>query len=66
MKKHGAAVIGLAMGDSGIPETPEERLEVAKKILARAQDHGIDSADVIIDPRVLPVGASPNAGAGSW
>lgn len=35
---------------------------MAKKILARAQDHGIDSADVIIDPLVLPVGASPNAG----
>jgi len=62
VKKHGAAVIGLAMDESGIPETPELRLKVAKKILERAQDHGISAEDVIIDPLVLPVGASPNAG----
>jgi len=61
VKKHNAAVIGLAMDDDGIPETPEKRLEVAKKILGRAQDHGIDPADVVIDPLVLPVGASPKA-----
>lgn len=61
VKKHGAAVIGLAMDDDGIPETPEKRLEVAKKILNRAQDHGIDPDDVVIDPLVLPVGASPKA-----
>jgi len=62
VKKHGAAVIGLAMDESGIPETAEMRLRVAKKILDRAQDHGIDPADVVIDPLVLPVGASPKAG----
>jgi 5-methyltetrahydrofolate--homocysteine methyltransferase len=61
VKKHGAAVIGLAMDDSGIPETPELRFQVAKKILDRARDHGIEPADVVIDPLVLPVGASPNA-----
>ena len=62
VKKHGAAVIGLAMDEAGIPETPEKRFQVAKKILERAQDHGIDVADVVIDPLVLPVGASPKAG----
>lgn len=62
VKKHGAAVIGLAMDESGIPETPELRVQVARKILDRARDHGIDPADVVIDPLVLPVGASPKAG----
>lgn len=62
VKKHGAAVIGLAMDESGIPEHPHQRLEVAKKILERAQDHGIAAADVVIDPLVLPVGASPTSG----
>jgi 5-methyltetrahydrofolate--homocysteine methyltransferase len=61
VKKHDAAVIGLAMDDNGIPETPEKRFEVAKKIVNRAQDHRIDPADVVIDPLVLPVGASPKA-----
>lgn len=62
VKKHGAAVIGLVMDESGIPETPDLRLQVAKKILERAQDHGISPEDVVIDPLVLPVGASPMAG----
>jgi 5-methyltetrahydrofolate--homocysteine methyltransferase len=62
VKKHGAAVIALTMDDEGIPKTPERRFQVARKILARAQDHGIPAADVLIDPLVLPVGASPDAG----
>lgn len=62
VKKHGAAVIGLTMDEAGIPETPEQRLAVARRILSRAQDHGISAADVLIDPLVLPVGASPKAG----
>jgi 5-methyltetrahydrofolate--homocysteine methyltransferase len=62
VKKHGAAVIGLAIDESGIPETPDLRLQVAKRIVNRAQDHGVDPADVVIDPLVLPVGASPKAG----
>lgn len=62
IKKHGAAVIGLAMNEDGIPDSPEKRLQVAKDILARAGDHGISAADVVIDPLVLPVGATPNSG----
>ncbi len=62
VRKHEAAVIGLAMDETGIPETPELRLQVAKKILDRARDHGIEPSDVVIDPLVLPVGATPNAG----
>jgi len=62
VKKHGASVIGLAMDENGIPETPDQRLSVARKILGRAEDHGISAADVLIDPLVLPVAASPKAG----
>jgi 5-methyltetrahydrofolate--homocysteine methyltransferase len=62
VKKHGAAVIGLTMDEEGIPETPDRRLGVARKILGRASDHGIRAADVLIDPLVLPVGASPGSG----
>jgi 5-methyltetrahydrofolate--homocysteine methyltransferase len=62
VRKHGASVIGLTMDESGIPDTPDLRLAVARKILNRARDHGIPAADVLIDPLVLPVGASPGAG----
>jgi len=62
VRRHGAAVIGLTMDEDGIPDTGEKRLEVARKIVRRAGDHGISETDVLIDPLVLPVGASPRAG----
>ena len=58
--RHGAAVIGLA-NDEDIPMEPERRLEVAKKIVSVAGDHGIAPEDVIIDPLAMPVGAEPRA-----
>src|SRR6476646_87910 len=58
--RHGAAVIGLA-NDDEIPMEPERRLEVAKKIVSVAGDHGIPPGDVLIDPLAMPVGAEPRA-----
>jgi 5-methyltetrahydrofolate--homocysteine methyltransferase len=59
--KHGAAVIGLANDETGIPETPQKRLECARKIVAAANDHGIATEDVIIDPLAMTVGAATDA-----
>jgi 5-methyltetrahydrofolate--homocysteine methyltransferase len=59
--RHDAAVIGLANDETGIPETPEKRLECARKIVAAAQDHGIAANDVIIDPLAMTVGADTEA-----
>lgn len=61
VKKHNAAVIALAMDDDGIPQTAEKRLEVARKIVARAEGLGIPRNDVIVDPLVLAVGADSKA-----
>jgi 5-methyltetrahydrofolate--homocysteine methyltransferase len=58
--RHGAAVIGLA-NDDEIPMDAERRLEVAKKIVSAAGDHGIPPEDVVIDPLAMPVGAEPRA-----
>ena len=58
--KHGAAVIGLANAED-IPMEPERRLEVAKKVVSAAGDHGIPPEDVVIDPLAMPVGAEPRA-----
>ncbi len=55
------AVIGLCMDDDGIPETPEERLAVAKKIIDRAEQHGIGREDILIDCLALTVGADSKA-----
>jgi 5-methyltetrahydrofolate--homocysteine methyltransferase len=59
--RHDAAVIGLANDETGIPETPEKRLECARKIVQAAGDHGIAANDVIIDPLAMTVGADTEA-----
>jgi 5-methyltetrahydrofolate--homocysteine methyltransferase len=62
VKKHGAAVIGIANDDTGISNEPEARLAVARKIVERAADHGIPAEDVVIDPLCMPIGANHEFG----
>ena len=62
IKKYGAAVIAISNDETGISEDPEVRLRVARKIIERAQDHGIKKEDVLIDPLVMPIGAMRYAG----
>jgi 5-methyltetrahydrofolate--homocysteine methyltransferase len=61
VKKHGAVVVGVANDETGISSEPEVRLAVARKIVARAADHGIPPENVVIDPLVLTVSADDNA-----
>ena len=56
-KKYGAAVLGLCMDESGIPETAEARFAIAQRILQAAQAHGIPKEDVFIDCLTLTVSA---------
>jgi 5-methyltetrahydrofolate--homocysteine methyltransferase len=59
--RHGAAVIGLANDETGIPTTAQERLRHARTIVTAAGDHGIGPQDVVIDPLAMTVGADPEA-----
>lgn len=61
VKKYGAAVIGIANDENGISNEPAERLRIARRIVERAQDHGIPPADVLIDPLCLTVSADDQA-----
>ncbi len=56
-KKYGAAVIGLAMDENGIPPTAEERFAIAERILQAALSYGIAKEDVYIDCLTLTVSA---------
>ena len=59
--RHGAAVIGLANDETGIPDTAAKRLEMARKIVSVAGDFGIAAHDVVIDPLAMTVGADTEA-----
>ena len=57
VKKYGAAVVGLALDERGIPQTARERLDIARRILDAALAHGIPKEDVWIDCLTLTVSA---------
>ncbi len=62
VKKYGCAVVAISNDDTGISQDLEVRFQVAKKIVERAEDHGIPRCDVVVDPLVMPVGAVGTAG----
>lgn len=57
VKKYGGVVIGLALDENGIPPKAEQRFEIAKKIINKAKECGIDKKDIIIDCLVLTASA---------
>ena len=57
VKKYGAAVVGLALDENGIPQTAEGRVAIARRILDAALAHGIPKEDVWIDCLTLTVSA---------
>jgi 5-methyltetrahydrofolate--homocysteine methyltransferase len=58
VKRHGAAVIALPNEEDEIPEEPERRLEITKKILDIAVgEYEIPIEDIVIDPLAMPIGA---------
>ncbi len=62
VSKYGCAVVAISNDEAGISENPDERFDVAKKIVERAADHGIHYSDIVVDPLVMPVGAVNSAG----
>ena len=62
VKKYGAAVIGMSNDETGITMVPQERVEIARRIIERAAYYGIPPEDVIIDPIAMTVAADPQAG----
>lgn len=61
VKKYGASVVGLTLDENGIPKTAEGRFEIAKRIVSRAEELGIDRCDVYIDCLTLTVSAEQDA-----
>ncbi len=55
VKKYGGVVVALALDDSGIPETPQGRLAIARRIVETAKSYGIDKKDIVVDPLTLTV-----------
>jgi len=59
-KKYGAAVVALTLDESGIPETADERVAIAEKIINKAKEYGIDKKDLIFDSLTMTVSTDIN------
>lgn len=55
VKKYGGVVVALTIGEDGIPDTAAERVALAERIVARAEEYGIDRKDILVDPLALTV-----------
>ncbi len=62
VEQYGAAVIGLTQDDEGIPADAGRRVEIARKIVERAEKAGVPRENVLIDCLSLPLGANPASG----
>ena len=58
VRQYAAAVIGLPNDEEEIPQEPERRLELTRKLIRTATDtYRIPLEDIVIDPLAMPVGA---------
>jgi 5-methyltetrahydrofolate--homocysteine methyltransferase len=62
VKQYNVPVIGLTLDEKGIPAEASARVEIAYKIVERAESLGIPREDVIIDCLTLSLGANVKAG----
>ncbi len=58
VRRYGAAVIGLPNDEEQIPDEPQRRLELARKLIHTATDsYRIPLEDIVLDPLAMPAGA---------
>ncbi|MFA5308213.1 MAG: dihydropteroate synthase [Dehalococcoidales bacterium] len=61
IKEYGAAVIGLAQDDEGIPKTTARRVAITYKIVEACEKMGVPREDIVIDVMTYAIGAEPKA-----
>lgn len=61
VKKYGGVVVALTLDEEGIPETAQGRLDIARRIIEKAAEYGVDKKNIIVDALTMTVGASPDA-----
>lgn len=62
-KKYGAALVGLTLDGRTLPETAEDRMLYAERIIERAEQIGIKRSDIAIDCLTMTVSAQQQQAA---
>ncbi len=62
VKETNAQVIGLAMGEGGIPQSVEDRMRLVALLVEAVERYDVPQEKLLIDPLVVPVGTDQNQG----
>ncbi len=60
IEEYKTGVIALCMDDNGMPETVDERLKIADKLIESLTKKGVAISDIYIDPMVRPISTGPH------
>lgn len=61
VKKYGGLVVCLTLDETGIPDSAQGRLAVARRILKEAERYGIGPEDLIFDPLAMTISSDNRA-----
>jgi 5-methyltetrahydrofolate--homocysteine methyltransferase len=57
VQKYGGGLVCLTLDETGIPETAEGRIKIARRMIEAAEAHGIKRRELLVDALTLPVSA---------
>lgn len=60
--KYNTGIIALCMDDKGMPETIEDRVIIAERLIEKLTKEGVKLEDIYIDPMVRPIGTGSHYG----
>ena len=55
VKKYGGVLVCLTLDENGIPETVKGRIDIAKRIIKKAEEYGITKENLVFDPLCMTV-----------
>jgi cobalamin-dependent methionine synthase I len=60
--EYDTGIVALCMDDEGMPETVEDRVVIAGRLIEKLTKQGIKPGDIHMDPMVRPIGTGSNYG----
>ena len=61
VRKYGGSLVALCLDESGIPDTSDGRIAIARRILGEGAKYGFKKEDFVFDALTLAVSADPKA-----
>ena len=60
--EYNTSIVALCMDDTGMPETVEDRVIIADRLIGNLTAKGVKISDIYIDPMVRPIGTGSQYG----